>query len=313
MSRISLFCVVCVLSGCQPAGTGQVTADNAQQLALGLSEADAVALLGPPGQVADADGVRTLTWQRGDLSVTAVFKQDKLTERKAMLDGLPLAFAEPAAPRPRPDDEDASAAEPAKPPRKSGPRPGQKFATIFDRSRAVANGKVVMVAQDSFSGRGDPDTPTDGSVLAGFIVHLDDHLHKGRYVCALQPIWLTPAGLKRGKVLGPRGKVQTEISAKPGYAVSDVNSIAGKGIIYQVSVTYARIDGDLLDETDQYESKAIGPRGPDLETNERCCTSTDKPIIGVECHFSPVVNNPNAPKRLDGIKIWLGKAADERE
>src|SRR5207237_7294511 len=136
--------------------------DGFRQLKVDQSEAEAMAILGPPAQAGEVDGARMLTWAKGGLTIVAHFRNDKLTKREAILDGLPLAD-EVAVTTPA-GDPPAAAGDPLAP---AGATRSKRYADIHERSRAYANHEPSPSARE---GTWSTTGPSATAMAAGILV-----------------------------------------------------------------------------------------------------------------------------------------------
>src|SRR5258706_13467767 len=88
LSRPALVLLALLVPACNR--NSRVSVEAFQQLQVGQSETQTIDILGPPGQVVEVSGERTLTWVNRNLTVIAHFRDSKLTRRTGTLDGLPL-------------------------------------------------------------------------------------------------------------------------------------------------------------------------------------------------------------------------------
>src|SRR5262249_27220982 len=264
LSRLALILLALLTPACS---NSRISVEKFQQLQPDQPEAQATEILGPPTQVAEKDGERKLTWSHRNLVVTAYFRDGKLTRREGTLDGLPLV-GEVAKAKDADEKEAAPANDEAEAhyPTAAMNTPKRKYKDIHTRLYACQTTVLTYGAEEGSMGFNVKDAPTDGSGMAGLVVHLDRHTVYGEYVSAVQAIELNIRGhYVKGTLLGTTGRRKVEIEAKNGYLVSSIQIIRDKERYYGFSLTFMAISGDKLDERKEYASDHVGGKGPKFE------------------------------------------------
>lgn len=102
------------------------------------------------------------------------------------------------------------------------------------------------------------DQAPDGGVLVGLDVGVGQAFGV-ELVRAIQPRYQTPKGEVMGRKFGADFSKTVSMKAKPGYAVGAINVKAGL-VVNGFSITFMRINGNVLDPADAYTSAWIGDR-----------------------------------------------------
>ena len=146
-------------------------------------------------------------------------------------------------------------------------------ATVQDaaHSGGTAPGAILAAARNSVENGTTSEAPAIGSLestafrdISAEGILIGVKLATGKFgfgyryraVSSLRPIYLTADGTVAGKAYGPVKSEETEIVAKPGYAVGGLRINASKGPIRVrgVQILFMKIRGDRLDPTDTYYS-----------------------------------------------------------
>jgi hypothetical protein len=103
------------------------------------------------------------------------------------------------------------------------------------------------------------EIPKEGGILIGFMYSTTG---QGRYPCAVQPIFLTSSGEKKGKPYGvpDRGTVIKTVKAKPGYAVGAIYTRGGLGFDAFQPI-FMKMTDKGLNTDDKYEGDYVGGKG----------------------------------------------------
>jgi hypothetical protein len=109
----------------------------------------------------------------------------------------------------------------------------------------------------AFTNHSFEDVSPDG-VLVGFHIGLG-LFFTTEVIKYIQPIYLTPSGLRTGRGFGDETQVQRRVTTKapPGYAVGAVD-IRGGGGLDALTVTYMKFNGTRLDPSDVQVSSTFG-------------------------------------------------------
>ncbi|MES2793032.1 MAG: hypothetical protein V4719_25695 [Planctomycetota bacterium] len=127
------------------------------------------------------------------------------------------------------------------------------------------------------------ELPPEGGVLVGFNYSVGKYLNYYTVVKAIQPIYATKGGLKRGEWRGkPEGPI-VEIMAREGYAVSNVGHWVG-ACVATMQVVFSRVTRSGLDLDNSYVSKNIGDEKHDIPGYVRGEKPDKQPIIGMFGH-----------------------------
>ena len=139
----------------------------------------------------------------------------------------------------------------------------------------VANACVCsLIAGGGFGGVPFQEHAPDG-LLIGMRVCSDNSSNRST-VSAVQAIYLTPAGIRLGAMLGnPDGSLVT-LLAKPGYAVGGA-TLRGGGGMDAVTLMYLKIAGQTLDPSDSYASNTVGGMGG----GQKHVDGQGVPVIGI--------------------------------
>jgi hypothetical protein len=151
--------------------------------------------------------------------------------------------------------------------------------------QAVATGTTYCT---KVHGGGFAHTPFQDHVAVGILIGYRvgvDKFFSNDTVGSLQPIYLTPDGVRLGDFHGKPSARVVDLRAKPGYAVGAA-FMRGGGGMDAATLMYMRIDDTSLDPTDSYASEKVGGPGG----GEFMFDGHGTPIIGI-CGKSTDDNN----------------------
>jgi hypothetical protein len=107
------------------------------------------------------------------------------------------------------------------------------------------------------------DLVPSGALLVGFRVatgNAEGFTSPTPVIHRIQPLYRTAKRIQSGPIHGGLDGDESEVVAKPGYAVGSITGRAGL-VIDGFKVTFMRVRGDDLDPADSYESPWLGGTG----------------------------------------------------
>ena len=124
----------------------------------------------------------------------------------------------------------------------------------MNQNEAMPAGRDDRPGQDEFLAE-----PPDGGWLVGF--RLVRGRNWGGAIRSLTPIWQVEDKYELGQLCGSEGgEAQTQVLAKPGYAVGKIESRAGL-VNNAVRLTFYRVKDQRLDPDDSYTTQWLGSEG----------------------------------------------------
>jgi hypothetical protein len=157
-----------------------------------------------------------------------------------------------------------------------------KFADLPEAEEPLPSFEAAL--RETVSGRNElmderdrtEDEAPDGSWLVGFRAITGSHF--GGVLQSVQPIYQSDSQYTLGKTLGaPGGNQQTQVLARPGYAVARVELQRG-AVVNCIRVTFSHVVDQHFDSADSYTTPWLGYS--DTRSIESL-SSADEPLVGV--------------------------------